>query len=127
MKKYLCFLITALILITNISGVFAFEYAPYIGDGIIKTTSVVFTDVDGNVVTLVDAGVAKIAVYNRYAQSVPQVAYIKGFRLKRGALASTIAHDSHNIVSVGCSNEELAAAINCRYSILPRQSSCIPL
>ena len=51
MKKYLCFLITALILITNISGVFAFEYAPYIGDGIIKTTSVVFTDVDGNVVT----------------------------------------------------------------------------
>ena len=47
MKKYLCFLITALILITNISGVFAFEYAPYIGDGIIKTTSVVFTDVDG--------------------------------------------------------------------------------
>ena len=84
-------------------------------------------DVDGNVVTPVDAGVAKIAVYNRYAQSVPQVAYIKGFRLKRGALASTIAHDSHNIVSVGCSDEELAAAINCRYSILPRQSSCIPL
>ena len=69
-------------------------------------------DVDGNIVTPVDAGVAKIVVYNRYTESVPQVAFIKGFGLKKGALASTIAHDSHNIIAVGCNDKDLAVAIN---------------
>ena len=69
-------------------------------------------DKDGNVVTDVEAGVSKIVVYNRYTESVPQVAYIKGFSLKSGAMASTIAHDSHNIVAVGSNDEDLSAAIN---------------
>lgn len=51
MKKYLCFLVVIFLLVTNVSGVFAYYYAPYIGDGIIKATSVVFTDADGNPVT----------------------------------------------------------------------------
>ena len=69
-------------------------------------------DKDGNVVTDVEAGVSKIVVYNRYTESVPQVAYIKGFSLNSGAMASTIAHDSHNIVAVGSNDEDLSAAIN---------------
>lgn len=69
-------------------------------------------DIDGNVITSVDEGIAKIVVYDRYTQSVPQVAYIKGFGLKEGALASTIAHDSHNIIAVGSNDKDLAAAIN---------------
>ena len=69
-------------------------------------------DADGNVITDVEAGIAKIVVYNRYSHSVPQVAYIKGFGLKDGALASTIAHDSHNIVAVGSNDTDLTAAIN---------------
>ena len=40
------------------------------------------------------------------------MAYIKGFGLKDGALASTIAHDSHNIVAVGSNDTDLTAAIN---------------
>ncbi len=59
-----------------------------------------------------DTDILKIAVINRYQKSKPAVGYIKGFGLKRGALASSIAHDSHNIVVVGCSDEEMAAAVN---------------
>ena len=69
-------------------------------------------DADGNVVTDVDAGISKIVAYNRYSPSVPQVAYIKGFGIRNGALASTIAHDSHNIIAVGSSDEALAEAVN---------------
>lgn len=70
---------------------------------------------DGNVITDVESGIAKLVVYNRYSNGkdiVPQVAYIKGFGLKRGALASTIAHDSHNIIALGCNDEEIASLIN---------------
>lgn len=69
-------------------------------------------DADGNVVTDIASGISKIVVYNRYTPSVPQVAYIKGFGLKRGAIASTIAHDSHNIIAVGSNDTDLANAIN---------------
>lgn len=53
-----------------------------------------------------------IAVVNRYAQAKPAVAFIRGFGLKKGAIASSVAHDSHNIVAVGCDAESLARAIN---------------
>lgn len=69
-------------------------------------------DTYGNIITDADGGINKIVVYNRYSQAEPQIAYIKGFGLKRGALASTIAHDSHNIIAVGSNDEDLAAAIN---------------
>lgn len=70
------------------------------------------SDPYGNVITDIDAGISKIVVYNRYTPSQPQVAYIKGFGLRSGAIASTIAHDSHNIIAVGTNDEDLAAAIN---------------
>jgi adenine deaminase len=55
----------------------------------------------------------KIAVINRYAPRAPAaVAFVRGFGLKTGALASSVAHDSHNIVAVGATDEELADAIN---------------
>ena len=66
----------------------------------------------GNVITDVDAGISKIVVYSRYSPSEPQVAYIKGFSLRSGAIASTIAHDSHNIIAVGANDEDIATAIN---------------
>lgn len=56
--------------------------------------------------------IAKIVYINRYNNSVPQVAFCKGFHLKKGALASSISHDSHNIIAVGCSDKELTEAIN---------------
>jgi len=57
--------------------------------------------------------VLKIAVVNRYAPKAPvAVGFIRGFGLKAGALASSVAHDSHNIVAVGVDDVSLAAAVN---------------
>jgi len=57
--------------------------------------------------------VLKIAVVNRYASRAPvAVGYVRGFGLKAGALASSVAHDSHNIVAVGVDDASLAAAVN---------------
>jgi adenine deaminase len=57
--------------------------------------------------------VLKIVVINRYdSDSCPAVAFVKGFGLKNGALASSVAHDSHNIVAVGCSDLEIVEAVN---------------
>ncbi len=60
-----------------------------------------------------DRDVLKLAVVNRYTEeSNPAVAFIQGFGLDRGALASSVAHDSHNVVAVGTSDEALARAVN---------------
>ncbi len=60
----------------------------------------------------IDNDILKITVVNRYRDTPPAVAHIRGFGLKRGAIASSVAHDSHNIVAVGCSDEEIAEAVN---------------
>jgi adenine deaminase len=55
----------------------------------------------------------KIAVVNRYAPRAPAaVGFVRGFGLREGALASSVAHDSHNVIAVGASDEALAAAVN---------------
>jgi len=57
--------------------------------------------------------ILKIAVVNRYAPRAPvAVGFIRGFGLKAGAVASTVAHDSHNIVAVGVDDASLGAAVN---------------
>jgi len=60
----------------------------------------------------VERDILKIVVVNRYSSEPPAIALIKGFGLKKGALASSVAHDSHNIVAVGTNDEDLAACIN---------------
>ena len=55
----------------------------------------------------------KIVVLNRYEKNKkPTVAFINGFGFKSGAIASSIAHDSHNIIAIGASNDDIVAAIN---------------
>ncbi len=57
--------------------------------------------------------VLKIAVINRYKNTaIRGIAHVKGFHLKNGAIASSVAHDSHNIIVVGCSDEAMAKATN---------------
>lgn len=56
--------------------------------------------------------ISKIVYINRYNNGSPQVAFCKGFHLMKGAFASSIAHDSHNIIAVGNSDVELVDAIN---------------
>ena len=60
-----------------------------------------------------DSDILKIAVINRYEnQPVKGLAHISGFGLKEGAIASSVAHDSHNVVVVGCDDESMAQAAN---------------
>jgi adenine deaminase len=56
--------------------------------------------------------ILKIVVMNRYNPAPPAIAFIQGFGLKQGAIASSVAHDSHNIIAVGTEDESIAAAIN---------------
>jgi adenine deaminase len=67
---------------------------------------------NGNIISDVKNDILKIVVVNRYANAKPAVAFIKNFGLKRGAIASSVAHDSHNIVAVGVSDEEICKAVN---------------
>jgi len=66
----------------------------------------------GSAVSDPEKDILKLVVYNRYHPAKPAIGFIKGIGLKRGAIASTVAHDSHNIVAVGVSDKEIAAAIN---------------
>jgi adenine deaminase len=70
--------------------------------------------VDGLVVTDISRDLLKITVVNRYLadSAPPALAFIHGFGLKRGAIASSVAHDSHNIVAVGADDHSLARAVN---------------
>ena len=68
--------------------------------------------VDGNLVSDVENDILKIAVVNRYENKKMAVGFIKNFGLKKGALASSVAHDSHNIVVIGCDDEAMAKATN---------------
>ncbi|WP_266364354.1 adenine deaminase [Tellurirhabdus rosea] len=67
---------------------------------------------DGRIVADPAQDVLKITVVNRYADAPPAVAFIRNFGLKRGALASSVGHDSHNIIAVGCDDNSLCRAVN---------------
>jgi len=67
---------------------------------------------EGGYVSDVEGDVLKMCVVNRYQNAKPAIAFIKNFGLKVGAIASCIAHDSHNIVAVGCTDKDLCEAVN---------------
>lgn len=71
------------------------------------------TVVDNNIISDTQRDILKIVVYNRYIKgSKPQIGFINGFGLQHGAIASSVAHDSHNIIAIGCSDQEICNAIN---------------
>lgn len=69
-------------------------------------------EVGGYAISSVEKDVLKITVVNRYRNEKPSVAFIKNFGLRSGAIASTVAHDSHNIIAVGVSDQDICAAVN---------------
>jgi adenine deaminase len=56
--------------------------------------------------------ILKIVVVNRYNDAFPAIAFIHNFGLKKGAIASSVAHDSHNIIAVGVTDDAICKAIN---------------
>jgi adenine deaminase len=83
-------------------------------DGQLVTNGIV-TNVkaeSGMAVSDTDNDILKLTVVNRYRDEKPSIAFIKNFNLKKGAIASTVAHDSHNIIAVGADDESIAKAVN---------------
>lgn len=67
---------------------------------------------DDQLISDMERDILKIAVVNRYRDSPVALAFVKNFGLKTGAIASSVAHDSHNIVAVGVDDESLCRAVN---------------
>lgn len=67
---------------------------------------------NNEIVSDTDRDILKILVLNRYEASRPAIGFIRGFGLHRGAIASTVAHDSHNIIAVGSNDDDLVSAVN---------------
>jgi adenine deaminase len=67
---------------------------------------------NGQVVQDIDRDLLKIVLCDRYGGGKPAVAFVRSFGLKHGAIASSVSHDSHNIIAVGTRDDDLAAAIN---------------
>ena len=67
---------------------------------------------DGRAIADPARDLLKIAVVNRYLPAPPAVGFIRGFGLKRGAIASSVAHDSHNVVAIAADDQSLCRAVN---------------
>ena len=68
--------------------------------------------IDGNLVSNAATDILKMTVVNRYKNDVPAIAFIKNFGIKEGAIASSVGHDSHNIIAIGVSDEAICKAVN---------------
>jgi adenine deaminase len=68
--------------------------------------------IDGNLVSNAATDILKMTVVNRYENDVPAIAFIKNFGIKEGAIASSVGHDSHNIIAIGVSDEAICKAVN---------------
>lgn len=67
---------------------------------------------NGNLISNTERDILKMTVVNRYEDKAPAMAFIKNFGLKEGAIASSVGHDSHNIIAVGVSDEAICNAVN---------------
>lgn len=83
------------------------------GQLVTQAEAIQLKTVDGHLSSDPNQDVLKLVVLNRYAPSIaPAVAFIKGFRFHSGAIASTVAHDCHNIIAVGVEDACICSAIN---------------
>lgn len=68
--------------------------------------------VAGMTVSDTERDILKISVISRYEDKPPVMGFVKNFGLKKGAIASSVSHDSHNIIAVGVTDEDIASAVN---------------
>ncbi len=83
-------------------------------DGELLTTEEIMKPkvMGGELLSDASRDLAKIVVLNRYKPSKPVVGFITGFGLKGGAFASSIAHDSHNLIAIGMDDQDILNALN---------------
>lgn len=82
------------------------------GELLTKLSSVNIHEQKGIFVPYVGGDILKVVVLSRYSNAKPSVAFIRGFGFEKGAIAESIAHDSHNIISVGTNDNDILNAIN---------------
>lgn len=82
------------------------------GELITKSFSTTLENVGGDLISNIENDILKLTVINRYKKELPALAFIHNFKLKKGAIAGSIAHDSHNIIAVGVSNIEISECVN---------------
>ena len=83
-------------------------------DGQLITPGLIFDalEKDGLVLSDTKRDILKLVVVNRYESVPPAVSFVNNFGFKRGAIASSVAHDSHNVIAVGTDDAEITRAIN---------------
>ncbi|MDN3585527.1 adenine deaminase [Pedobacter aquatilis] len=83
-------------------------------DGQLITNKLFFTPKveNGNVVSDLENDVLKMVVVNRYHDAPIAISFVKNFGMKQGAIASSVAHDSHNIIAVGVDDQSICDAVN---------------
>ncbi|MDB5261834.1 MAG: adenine deaminase [Adhaeribacter sp.] len=106
----------------------------YDGQLITGSTRVAANIQNGEIVPDIENDILKLAVVNRYQDSKPTVAFIRNFGLKEGAIASSVGHDSHNILAVGVDDESICRAVNLIVqakggiaTVSPRTEKILPL
>ena len=83
-------------------------------DGELVTNEIIkdVTTDNGNLISNTETDILKMTIVNRYENSKSSTAFIKNIGLKEGAIATSIGHDSHNIIAVGVSDEAICKAVN---------------
>src|SRR5687767_8572976 len=83
-------------------------------DGQLITNKIIYEPkvIKGRMLSDIEDDILKIVVVNRYQDAPIAKGFIKNFRLLKGAIASSVAHDSHNIVAVGVDDESICRAVN---------------
>ncbi len=82
------------------------------GQLLTERSEAVLSVVDGKIKPDVENDILKIAVVERYGHNRMANAFVRGFELQKGAIASSVAHDSHNIIVVGTNSKDMADAVN---------------
>ena len=83
-------------------------------DGELVTNEIIkdVTTDNGNLISNTETDILKMTIVNRYENSKSSTAFIKNIGLKEGAIATSVGHDSHNIIAVGVSDEAICKAVN---------------
>lgn len=76
-----------------------------------QSTRMMYTKKGDPIEAVPDADIVKIAVVNRYSNAPVVNGFIRGTGLKRGAMASSVAHDSHNVVVIGADSNSMLKAV----------------
>jgi len=82
------------------------------GQLVTKEIDVLTKNSNGIILPDIEQDILKLTVVNRYVDSAPAIGFIRNFGLKKGAIASSVGHDSHNIIAVGTNDKDLCDAVN---------------